>query len=97
MAKLYASYVREMYKQTGYMAIWPPDAHIELGMVLKEEGNQCICYSELASFGIDFEEAKDPTPANWEYQSEGGVAITFKASGAWVNDWRTFVLTCSWA
>jgi len=81
MPRSYSSYIKEIHKQTGYLAIWPPDLHLELGTILRKEGALYTAYSSLSSLGIRFDDVEDPTAATWVYQTEGGVELTFKGSG----------------
>ena len=74
-------YTRELKKQFGYLATWLPSTPLALGDIGILRKNQFIKISNLEDLGISFEVEEDTTKADIEYNSQGSVSITAKASG----------------
>lgn len=74
-------YIKELHRHFGYWAAWSPGVPLSLGTLGEFEDGVFVPTSHLFSFGIRFRTIKDETPSDLTYQSEGSVAVTFKAKG----------------
>ncbi|AUY52680.1 hypothetical protein [Streptomyces sp. CB01881] len=60
---------------------WPLSNRIRLGDVYEVQGNALRRAGDLAGRGITFTTEDGTPPATYAYDSQGSVAVTFKASG----------------
>lgn len=74
-------YVKELFKEFGYIASWLPSANIQLGDVGYLEKNEFIKITTLANKGVNMQSSAKGSIYSLEYVSNSGVEVITKMLG----------------
>ena len=82
VAQTYRRYLKEIYKELGYIATWLPHEQVAPGDIGRLEDGRFHRLRSIAIEGVTFSVRETGAKRALEHRSEGAVSISLSASGA---------------